>query len=188
MAADVRQPPGSFSIAFDRAQFHFVLVVTMFTLADKHSFVGDPEMCWLHAGYRYSEESFSWQLHLQSQNKRLHLADETNEASFGIALRPHLGARDWRELPRGSMEIPPELLGCSFMFHFGAYMQWEDLLSLDLRFGTACGGQLEVWADGRGAVEAAPDLFPEGEVEFHIHTWSVFADLQSVSLYMLPTP
>jgi hypothetical protein len=146
----------------------------MFTLADKHAFVGDPEKCWLHAGYGYNEESFSWQLYLQSRSKRQHFVDETDEASFGIAVRLHLGARDWQELPQGSMEVPQESLRCAFMFHFGVCMQWEDLVSLDLRFGATCGGQVEVWANGRGAVEAAPNLFPDGEVEFKIHTWVSF--------------
>jgi hypothetical protein len=131
-------------------------------------------MCSLWAGYGYAEESFSWELCLHSKNKRLSLGNETDEASFGISLHPPLGPKDWRRLHESRVELPPECLACSFHFHFGCYGEWEDLLELDLRFGQSRGGQLEVWAKGSGSVEAAPDLFPDGQVEFQIHTWASF--------------
>ena len=146
----------------------------MFTLADSHSFPADLENCSLRAGYGYDEESFWWELCLHSQNKRLHLGKETDEASFGVRLRPSLGAKDWLRLHESPVELSPERLACSFYFHFGCYGEWEDLLDLDLRFGEARGGRVEVWANGCGSVEAAPDLLPEGEVEFRIHTWASF--------------
>jgi hypothetical protein len=33
---------------------------------------------------------------------------------------------------------------------------------------------VEVRAEGIGSLEAAPDLFPEGRVEFQVHTWATF--------------
>ena len=146
----------------------------MFTLADNQSFPANPEMCSLWAGCGYGEESFSWELCLHSKNKRLRLGNETDEASFGISLHPPLGTKDWRRLHESPVELAPEFLGCSFYFHFGCYGGWEDLLNLDLRFGEARNGQVEVWAGGSGSVEAATDLFPEGQVEFQIHTWAGF--------------
>ncbi len=146
----------------------------MFTLAESHSFPADPEMCSLWAGYGYAEECFSWELCLHSKNKRLRLGNETDEASFGISLYPPLGATDWRRLRESPIELSPECLACSFYFHFGCYGEWEDLLNLDLGFGEARGGRVEVWANGSGSVEAAPDLFPDGQVEFQVHTWATF--------------
>jgi hypothetical protein len=111
---------------------------------------------------------------LHSKSKRLRLGNETDEGSFGICLHPPLGPKDWRHLNEAPIEVSPELLGCSFYFNFGCYGEWEDLLSLDLRFGEARNCQVEVWVGGSGSVEAAPDLFPEGMVEFQIHTWATF--------------
>jgi len=146
----------------------------MFTLADKNPFSADAEGCWLSAGYGYAEESFSWTLSLQSGTKQLRLGGQTGDASFGIYLHPPLGAKDWRDLRESPVELSPELLSCSFYFHFGCGGEWEDLLSLNLRFGGARNGQVEVWADGFGSVEAAPDLFLADQVEFQIHTWATF--------------
>jgi hypothetical protein len=147
----------------------------MFTLARNHSFADDPEKCSLWAGYGFGEESFLWQLRLHSENKRLRLGKETEEASFGITVHPSLGAKDWRHLNDSPVKLSAECLApCSFYFHFGCYGEWEDLQVLDLRFGESRGRQVEVWVKGSGSVKAAPDLFPGGQVEFQIHTWVTF--------------
>jgi hypothetical protein len=145
----------------------------MFTLANQHSFESDTGMCWLSALSGYGVD-FSWDLHLQSQSAMTRFPSESVRASFGIHVRPPLGMRNWRELAGQSMEISSDFLRCGFLFHCDMSQQWEDLVSLRLRFGQPRGAHIEVFADGQGSVEAAPDIFPEGEVEFQIRTWVTF--------------
>lgn len=139
----------------------------------------NPRVTWHNAcarnperAYGYAEGCISWELCLHSKKKRLRLGKEIEEASFAISLHPPLGAKDWRRLRGSPVKLSPECLACSFYFHFGCYGEWEDLLSLDLGFGEGRAGRVEIWANGSGGVEAAPDLFPDGQVEFQIHTWA----------------
>jgi hypothetical protein len=127
----------------------------------------------LSARSGYSDD-FSWSLHLQSLSALTRFPTESAPASFAISTRPPLGVMDWRALSGQSTEISPDALGCGFMFHCDAACQWEDLTDLRLHFGRTGAGQIEVFAEGHGCVEAAPDIFPDGEVEFQIHTWAVF--------------
>ena len=145
----------------------------MFTLANQHSFQPDTDNCWLSASSGYGND-FSWNLHLQSQSAMTRFCSESFESSFGLEVSPPLGIRNWRDLTGQIMEIPHDLLPCGFMFHCDMSQQWEYLVSLRLRFGQPRGAQIEVFADGRGSVEAEPDIFPEGEVAFQIQTWVTF--------------
>jgi hypothetical protein len=145
----------------------------MFTLASQHVFESDAGMCWLSALCGYNED-FSWDLHLQSLSALTHFPTESARASFGIHVHPPLGVSNWRELSGQGVEIPQEVLPCGFMFHCDMSSQWEDLVSLRLRFGETRRTHIEVLADGKGCVEAAPDIFPRGEVAFQIRTWAAF--------------
>jgi hypothetical protein len=60
------------------------------------------------------------------------------------------------------------------MFRYETSSHWEELLSLRIRFGPICRTRIEVVAEGQGCVEAASDIFPEGNVEFCIRTWAMF--------------
>jgi hypothetical protein len=52
--------------------------------------------------------------------------------------------------------------------------EWEELIDLRLQFGGICGQQIEVFAEGLGAVESTPDVFPSGEVSFEVQTTALF--------------
>lgn len=145
----------------------------MFTLDNQHSFEPDAGMCWLSAlsGYR---DNFSWELHLQSLSAMKRFPSVSVHAAFGIHATPPLGVSDWRNLTGQSIEMSQEVLRCGFMFRYDMSQQWEDLISLRLRFGQIQGSKIEVFADGQGSIEAAPDVFPEAEVAFQIRTWVTF--------------
>jgi len=145
----------------------------MFMIVGQHSFEPDLGMCWLSTSCGYSDD-FSWDMNLQSRDVLTHFQSESVPASFGIHARPVLGVRNWRDLPGQEIEVLPEALRCGFMFSFDMSRQWENLIDLHLRFGQVLGTQIEVFAEGRGCVEAAPDVFPEGEVGFQIQTWATF--------------
>lgn len=140
----------------------------MFILAGKFSFEPDQSQCWLAASCDY-ESPLLWTMHLESQHSRVHFTDEAEAVEFAVHVQPPLGIRHWLELAGHSFVVPPELLHGGFRFE-----QWEDLLALQLRFGQTRGTQIEVWAEGCGRVEAAPDVFPDGQVEFQIQTWVNF--------------
>jgi hypothetical protein len=140
----------------------------MFTLAGKFSFEPDQSQCWLGAHCDY-ESPFSWTLHLGSQHSRVRFTDDAEPVGFAVHVQPPIDARPWLELAGHSFVVPREFLRGGFRFE-----QWEDLLALHLRFGKTRGTQMEVWAEGRGCVEAVPDVFPDGRVEFQIQTWVNF--------------
>jgi hypothetical protein len=140
----------------------------MFILAGKFSFEPDQSQCWLAASCDY-ESPFSWAINLGSQCTHVHFTDEAEPVEFAVHVQPPLGIRHWLELSGRSFVVPPESLHMGFKLE-----QWEDLQALQLRFGQTRGTQIEVWADGCGCVEAAPDFFPDGQVEFQIQTWVNF--------------
>lgn len=146
----------------------------MFTLASQHLFEPDGKMCLLAALDGYSDR-FCWDLHLHSQSALTHFPAESVRSSFGIHIHPPLGVTNWRELSGQSFAIPSEAMRWGFMFHCDLSTHWEDLIALHLRFGQTRTAQIEVFAEGQGMVEAAPDIFPCGKVQFQIHTWAVFS-------------
>src|SRR5688572_4163660 len=107
----------------------------MFTLAGKHHLEAEAGMCWLLALCGYDNDQLSWQLHLGSKSKTVCSLSLTDQVSFAVSVRPPLGVVDWRDLTGQEVQFSRDLLGCGFQFHCGTSAQWEDLLSLDLRFG-----------------------------------------------------
>jgi len=79
-----------------------------------------------------------------------------------------------RDVPDCRIKVPEESLTCGFQFRRGESAQWEDLKALELRFGKVRETSIEIWVEGRGRVEAEPELFPDGEVSFQIHSWICF--------------
>jgi hypothetical protein len=146
----------------------------MFILAGKHHLEAEAEMCWLLALCDYNSDHFSWQLHLASKCRAIRSISSTDQVSFAVSVRPPLGTVNWRDLTDHSVKISSDLLGCGFQFHCGMSSRWEDLVSLNLRFGKTQQTQIEIWAEGQGRVEAAADVFPNEEVDFQIHTWADF--------------
>ncbi len=162
----------------------------MFILAGKYEFPADPEQCWLSAGIGYQGRSNGnpfWNLHLSSKSvparfpqfvigEQIVQADEqlTDYASFGIDVHPAFDVGDWKELAGQTVTMPADALDCGFNFHAFMGSQWEDLTALELHFGEAHANQIELSAEGRGLVEAWPEIFPEGEVSFSIRTRARF--------------
>ncbi|HEY1171775.1 MAG TPA: hypothetical protein VGH19_10420 [Verrucomicrobiae bacterium] len=144
----------------------------MFTLVKKYVFKPDDDACCLTASYGYSED-FSWTLQLQSQSHLTSFPNEAVEVLFGMQVHPLVGRVSWYELIGKSVEMDRQ--ECGFRFDCDMSSHWEDIIALRLRFGQIRGAQLEVFAEGRASVEAAPDIFPDGEVEFHIHAWAKFS-------------
>jgi hypothetical protein len=145
----------------------------MFTLAGKFPFEADSEMCWLSALVGYNDD-FSWDLHLQSLSAITRLPGGAERVSFGIHVHPPLGIKNWCDLCENSLQISADASLCGFMFHCGAYQEWEDLVALRLRFGRTRRSEIEVFAEGRGCAEGASDIFHDQEVEFRIEEWVRF--------------
>lgn len=145
----------------------------MFILANRYSFAPDEKGCWLHASSGYGSD-FSWNLSLSAQTALTDFPRESVKASFGIGVEPPLGVKHWKELSGERVEISREILRCGLRFSYDMSSEWEDLTALDLRFGQVRDTQLEIWATGSGSVEAATEIFPEGVVEFQVHTWVSF--------------
>ena len=134
----------------------------MFTLDNKYSFEAEAKSCWLHTSVGYGENYLSWVLHLGSQSVITHFSSESALGSFCVHTKPPLGGISWRDLSGKNLIVPPEGLDYGFNFHCGMSAQWEDLIELRLRFGQTRSTEIEVFAEGRGSVEAAPDIFVGG--------------------------
>ena len=145
----------------------------MFRLAGKYVFESDVKTCRLsaHSGY---EDGFVWDLDLQSQVQLTLYPSGSVRSSFGLQVYPPLGVLDWRELPGQSVTMCDAALERGFMFHYDMSKQWGDTLTLHLQFGQTRGPNIEVFAEGRGCIEAAQDIFPDGQVAFQIHAWTAF--------------
>jgi len=149
----------------------------MFTLADKFTFAPDSKMCFLAGLVDFSRcAGVSWNLKLHSSSAHTLLippeerAPGWDKVAFGIDCRDlPFHVTDWKELERSTLDVPDESLTCAF-----SVFEWEDLVSLKLRFGEIRPGLLEVFADGVGRVESLPEWFPDSEVTFSIHTWAAF--------------
>ena len=145
----------------------------MFRLAGKYVFESDVKTCRLsaHSGY---EDGFVWDLDLQSQVQLTLYPSGSVRSSFGLQVYPPLGVLDWRELPGQSVTMCDAALERGFMFHYDMSKQWGDTLTLHLQFGQTRGPNIEVFAEGRGCIEAAQDIFPDGQAAFQIHAWAAF--------------
>ena len=149
----------------------------MFTLADKFAFDPDPKMCFLSAGMGYSgSASLSWDLKLHSMAVYTPLIPPEDRApgydkvAFGIECHDlAFEIADWTLLAHKKVDVPVTSLSCAF-----SVFDWEDLISLSLKFGQTRSDEIEVFADGIGGAESMPELFPNGEVSFSVHTWARF--------------
>lgn len=149
----------------------------MFTLDNRFTFRPNTDGCWLAATIGYhGQEGVSWHLHLHSEPAHISLIPPEercsgwDQVSFGIDCdRLALNVTDWKELPGRELDLPENSLGCAF-----SIFQWEDLVSLRLRFGEAPARQIEVSAEGTGLAESLPEWFPDGAVSFQIQAWATF--------------
>lgn len=149
----------------------------MFTLADKFTFEPDPAMCFLAASVGFSDSASPyWHLKLHSLPAYTSLIPPEergpgyDKVAFGVDCRDlAFDVADWTQLAQRIVEVPEASLSCAF-----SVFQWEDLSSLSLRFGRTRPGEIEVFADGVGGAESIPDLFPDSEVSFSVHTWARF--------------
>jgi hypothetical protein len=149
----------------------------MFTLADKFTFEPDPKMCFLTASVGFADSAYlSWNLKLHSLPTYTSLIPPEeacpgyDKVAFGIDCRGlEFNVANWTQLSLSAVDVPEASLSCAF-----SVFEWEDLRSLRLRFGRTRPGEIEVFAEGVGGAESIPDLFPDCEVSFSIHTWAQF--------------
>lgn len=144
----------------------------MFILANKFSLPPAPGMCFLAGLVGFSETTgIAWHLKLHSSSSPVNIGDpESERLAFGIDCNNlHFAVSDWKNLRGTSIDVSDQSLACKFQV-----FDWEDLVSLRLSFGEIQGSKLEVFAEGVGLVESAPEFFVGAEVSFSIQTWAQF--------------
>src|SRR5262245_40060693 len=128
----------------------------MFTLAETFTFQADPKMCFLAASVGFSGGArLSWNLKLHSMSAYTSLIGPEercpgwDKVAFGIDCRElAFDVDDWTDLAESTFDVPEDSRSCAFKV-----FQWEDLISLSLRFGRTRAGEIEVFAQGVGAAE-----------------------------------
>jgi hypothetical protein len=149
----------------------------MFTLAEKFAFKPNPRMCFLAASAGYSDSTqLSWNLKLQSLPAHTALIPPKQRGpgwdtvAFGVDCRGlAFSVSNWTELAERTFEVPENSLSCAF-----SVFEWDDLISLNLKFGKIRANEIEVFAEGVGAPESLQELLPNCKASFSIHTFARF--------------